>query len=111
MDEFVEIVDGNKLDTILGIPCQSITLKSAGGEMTIWYNKNHFKMDAKLYEGHLYGHWEYILKKIQCLPLKIEQKGFMTHIIQTVIAYKEQPIEESLFTIPKFKTIIPNPMN
>lgn len=111
MDELVEITDSEMMDTIMGISCKTIIVKSNMGEMTIWYNNDYFKMDASFYEGHKYGHWEQILKKIGCLPLKLEQKGFLTHIVQTATDYKEEPINDNQFVIPKFKTIIDNSIN
>lgn len=111
MDELVEIIGNEAVDTILGIPCKSIAVKSKMGQTTLWYNSAYFKMDASMYKGHKYGHWEQILKKIKCLPLRMEQKGFMTHIVQTAIDFKEEPIDDNKFSIPKFNSIIENPMN
>lgn len=111
MDELVEIVDSEETDTILGISCKSVVVKSKMGQMTLWYNSDYFKMDSNHYEGHIYGHWESILKKIGCLPLKMEQKGFMTHVVQTAIKYEETSIDDKKFEIPKFKELIENPVN
>lgn len=105
MDEFIEIVDGEAGDTILGIPCKSIIVKSDMGQMTLWYNSDYFKMDADLYRAHILGHWEQILDRIGCLPLKMEHKGFMTHLVQTAIEYKIEAVSDDKFTLPKFKTI------
>ena len=103
MDKFVEIVPSEETETILGIACKSLIVKSEMGEMTFWYNSDHFKMDAKLYKDHLYGHWEQILGKTGCLPLKIEQKAFMTHLSLTAIDFKEAVVNDEKFTIPEFK--------
>ncbi|WP_026704369.1 hypothetical protein [Flavobacterium soli] len=111
LDAFKEILESDKTETILGIPCKSVIVKSNMGEMTLWYNPNYFKMDAVLFKGHKYGHWEEILKKIGCLPLKMEQKGFMAHTVQTILEYKVETLDDALFTIPKFKELIKNPMN
>ncbi len=111
MYELIEIIDSEETDTILGIPCKSVIVKSKMGKMTLWYNPDYFKMDSKFYEGHKYGHWEQILKRIGCLPLKMEQKGFMTHVVQTAIEFEEIPIDDKKFDIPKFKELIENPMN
>jgi len=81
------------------------------GQMTYWYNSNHLKMDAGLYEGFLYGHWAAILEKTGCLPLKIENDGFMAKTSQVVIEYKEEKIEDKIFELPEFKEISANPMN
>jgi len=111
MDELIEITDSEKTDTILGIPCKSVILKSKMGKMTLWYNSDYLKMNSKFYQGHKYGHWEQILKKIGCLPLKIEQKGFMTHVVQTATEYNEVSVDDEIFKIPKFKEVIENPIN
>ncbi len=111
MDEFVEILESEETETILDILCSSIIVKSKFGEMKIWYNKDQFKMDPKLYEEHKYGHWNEILKRIECLPLKIEQKGLMGQLTQTAIEFKAEAVEDSKFAIPKFKEVTANPMN
>lgn len=111
MDEFIEIIESESLDTIMGIPCKSIVVKSKMGQTTLWYNNNYFTIDAVLYKGHLYGHWEQILNRIGCLPLKMEQKSFMTHIVQTAMEYKVTAVNDKQFDIPKFKKIIKSPVN
>lgn len=111
LDEIVEISENESVDTIIGIPCKSISVKSKMGQMILWYNKDYFKMDASFYKDHKYGHWEQILLKINCLPLKMEQKGFMTHIVQTALDFKEELISDNRFSIPQFKTIIESPSN
>lgn len=111
LDKFVEILEHTELDTILGIPCKSIVVKSSLGSMTIWYNSDHFKMDAKFYEGHIYGHWEHILKKIGCLPIKMKQEGFMGKITLEATDFKKEELSESRFVIPDFKEVSANPMN
>lgn len=110
-DELIGIIESSAVDTILGISCKSILVKSKMGEMTLWYNSDYFKMDATLFKGHQYGHWQQILDKIKCLPLKMEQKGYLTQIVQIATDYKEEPIKDSQFEIPKFKSIIENPYN
>lgn len=111
MDAFVEFIENEATETILGIQCKSIVLKSKMGQMTLWYNPEHFKMEAKYFKGHVYGHWEQILKELGCLPLKMEQKGFMTHVTQTAIAFKKEPIGGEKFAIPTFKEVTANPIN
>ncbi len=111
LDAFVEIVETTELDTILAIPCKSLLIKSKLGTMTLWYNSDYLKVDPNYYEGHLYGHWEQILKKTGCLPLKVEQSGFMSKMTQIAIEYKEEKVKETKFAIPEFKEVTANPMN
>ncbi|MEZ4970912.1 MAG: hypothetical protein R2814_14880 [Flavobacteriaceae bacterium] len=105
-DEPIKIMDSKQLDTIMGIPCKSIIVKSDTGEMVLWYNTDYFRVNPKLYKKHKYGHWNRIMEKIGSLPLKTEQKKFMSHIVQTMIDYKEMEINDKIFQLPEFKEII-----
>lgn len=111
LDPFLEIKDNDMTDTILDIPCKSVTLTSRFGQMTLWYNTDYFKIDSTLFEGYKYGHWEQIAKRIGCLPLKIRQEGLNGSTLQTAISYKKESINDDIFKIPEFKTVIKNPIN
>lgn len=111
MDALTGISDHDAVDTILGIPCRSVIVKTAMGETTLWFNSDHLRMDPGLYKGHKYGNWEEILKRTGCLPLKMETKGGMSHLVQTAIGYKEEPVGDKQFAIPKFKVVLKNPVN
>lgn len=111
LDQFLELKDDVMIDTILDIPCKSVTLTSKFGRMTLWYNSDYFKIDSTLFEGYNYGHWEQIAKRIGCLPLKIRQEGLNGSTLQTAISYKEESINDDIFKIPEFKTVIKNPIN
>ncbi|NOS92879.1 MAG: hypothetical protein HOP30_13225 [Cyclobacteriaceae bacterium] len=111
MDELVEVIDGTDTETILGIPCKTITFKSKLGQTKVWYNSDYLRLDPKLFKEHKYGNWAQTLDKIKCLPLKIEQKGFMTHVIQTVIEFKAEPVNDSQFALPKFSFVMASPIN
>ena len=110
-DTFIEMVDAGFTDTILGIPCKSVMVKSKRGRMTLWYNPDYFKIDAKYYQGYVYEHLEQIINRLGCLPLKTEQYGLMPLNVQTAIDYKIIPVENSKFNLPDFKVIIENPVN
>ncbi len=111
MDVFTEMLPSEKTDTILGIPCTSVVVKSVFGQITLWYNSNYLKMDPSLFEGHIYGHWVNILEEIGCLPLKIHHEGFQGQVIQTAISFEEVSVEDKKFEIPEFKEVVANPMN
>jgi hypothetical protein len=110
-DEFVEFKESKKIDTIMGIVCKSIILKSKMGKITLWYNPNYLKMDPTYYKGHKYGFWEEIVKKIGCIPLKMDMQVLMINMVQTAIEFKETNIDIKKFEIPKFKEVIENPIN
>lgn len=111
LDELVEITHLEGTETIMDVKCQSVLVQSKFVKMTLWYNPDHLKMDASLFEGHVYGHWHAILKELGCLPLKMEQKGFMVHMVQTCINYKEGPVDDAKFAMPEFKAVLANPIN
>lgn len=107
-DEISEVKYLEEKETLLGIVCNVMLISSKAGTMKIWYNKNKFKVDPSLYKGHVYGHWDRILQEIGCLPLKIEQKGYMYNGLQTAIDFKEQSIKDSKFILPTFTTVTAN---
>lgn len=109
IDEVTEIIDSELTDTIMNIPCKKIIINSKLGQTTIWYNSDYFKVDDKYFNNHLYGNWIQILQKTRCLPLKMEQKSFMTHTVQTALEYKKTPLKDELFNIPEFKEVIKSP--
>ncbi|MDJ1485751.1 hypothetical protein QNI16_35045 [Cytophagaceae bacterium YF14B1] len=111
IDTFVECIDQKETATVMGIVCKSMIVKSEMGEMKVWYNKEYLKMDARFYKGHLYGHWDQILNKIGCMPLKIEQMGFMASAVQEVTDFKQVPVDNKKFELPKFKKVLKNPIN
>lgn len=110
MDQVQSVTETNETATIMGIACKQIVIKSAFGETKVWYNSDYFKMDAALYKGHVYGHWEAILTKTGCLPVKIEMGG-MAPAILTLMDHKEETVPDSKFTLPEFDTVTANPMN
>ena len=111
LDEFIRISDYGSTDTILGIPCISVLVKSKLGEMIIWYNKDFFKLDKQYFTDHKYGHWNEIIKRLECLPLKIQQYGVKPFHLQTAIGYSTRKLDDRVFEIPEFKAIIQRPFN
>lgn len=111
MDEFVEIIETDDTEEIIGHLCKKITIKSKFGETHVWYPEGVLSVDPSLYEGHLYGHWVQTIQKTATLPLKTEVKGLMGHFIQTAVEFQETDVSDELFVLPKFDTVTPNPMN
>ena len=54
MDELVEITDSEMMDTIMGISCKTIIVKSNMGEMTISKWTLHFTKDTSMDIGNKY---------------------------------------------------------
>lgn len=107
-DEIIEVEYLKEKETVLEIECNIVVIKSKAGTMKLWYNKEHLKMDASFYQGHKYGHWERMLKEIGCLPLKVEQKGYMSHAVQTALSFKEEKVDDTKFNLPTFTNVIAN---
>lgn len=110
-DKLESISPLDQKEEIMDINCDGIALKSANGYMKVWYNSNYFEVDDNLYSEHIYGHWSQILNKTGSLPLKIETKQSMSHMIQTAIAFEEKEIAIEKFEIPSFGEIIEAPTN
>lgn len=102
-DEFKSIIEIPTIDTIMGIPCKSIVVKSSENYIVAWYNEDYFPIDPALYSHHEYGYYNHILNKTKCIPIKYDIKGPLMHIVQTIVDYKLEPVDPALFIVPKFK--------
>lgn len=102
-EEFIRIEESEDKDTILGIPCKSIVLYFTLGEMQIWYNSEHFKIDPAPFKEHKFEHWDQIFNKIGCRPLKIHRRFPNPVYIQTMMEYKAEQIPDEKFILPEFE--------
>jgi len=109
--EVTEVIRLEETESILDIECNIMIIKSKMGEMKLWYNKDHFAADEQFYKGHVYSHCERMLNEMGCLPIKLEQKGSMSHIVQTAIDYRVEAVDDKVFEIPDFKKLTPSPLN
>jgi hypothetical protein len=93
-------------DTIMGIPCDLIIVKSEKSK-TLFYFNSDYKVNSELFKKHNYGNWYYIISKTEALPLKtvIETEQF----IMTSIATEVTPMKlnDNVFEIQNKDKIAP----
>jgi len=111
MDEIISLTHDDETEEILGFTCKKITIKSKLGEMSVWYNKEHFMSDATFFVEHTYAHWGEIITATSALPLKIVTKGISGHFVQTAIDYSKEEIDDDIYELPEFTSVSANPMN
>lgn len=111
LDEFVGIQETEERDTVLGMSCKVVIVKSKYSTSKIWYSKEHFQLDYEDFEKHKYGNWGEIIKVTGSIPLRVETEGFMTHTIQEVVDYKRKSLSQSVFDVPAFDYVMPSPIN
>lgn len=102
-DKILKLSKNNNIDTIMGIPCKSITLKTQDTYQTIWYNEDFLPIDPVAYQHHQFGAYNEILEITKSLPIKIDMKSLMTHMVMTLTEYQLEQLDPTLFNIPKFK--------
>ncbi len=110
-DTIKDVIESEEIENIMGIPCHKITLKTEMAEISFWYNIDYFKVDPQFYTGHKYGHYETLVNKTGALPLKMEVKQFMLHMVSTATDYKTVEIPLDKFNLPKFKEVMASPIN
>ena len=98
--EVLEIIKLEEPDTILGIPCQGIQIKSELMTATYYYNTD-YKVDYEKFKGHKYGLWEAYLKETCGLPLKSITKAPFVYMVSTATDIKEMELKDELFEVPK----------
>ena len=94
-----------KLDTVVeinGRRCEIVRVLWKSGTYDYYFDNNFLKVDAKLFENHIYDGWADFLKISNSLPIKIVKsvKG-LTTVSHTLIRHKEETIDPKLFEIPE----------
>ena len=94
-----------KLDTVVDINgrrCEIVRVLWKSGTYDYYFDSNFLKVDAKLFENHIYDGWADFLKISNSLPIKIVKsvKG-LTTVSHTLIRHKEETIDPKLFEIPE----------
>ena len=94
-----------KLDTVVeinGRKCEIVRVLWKSGTYDYYFDSNFLKVDAKLFENHIYDGWADFLKISNSLPIKIVKsvKG-LTTVSHTLIRHKEETIDLKLFEIPE----------
>ena len=94
-----------KLDTVVeinGRRCEIVRVLWKSGTYDYYFDSNFLKVDAKLFENHIYDGWADFLKISNSLPIKIVKsvKG-LTTVSHTLIRHKEETIDLKLFEIPE----------
>lgn len=94
-----------KLDTLVNVgdvPCEVVRVKWKSGTYDYYYNAAMLKVDAKLYEGHVYDGWSEFLKISNSLPIRIvKTTNGLSTVTFTLSHFKAEPIDPALFLIPK----------
>jgi len=102
MDTFIEFIDTKEIDTILGIPCKKIFIKSKMGTGELWYNSNYLKVNPEDYSEFKLDHKNLILKTYGCLPFRLRIGKLNTEVID----FKSEEVAIEKFNLPDFESEI-----
>jgi hypothetical protein len=100
--QIIEIIRNSELEKVNGIDCQSAKFKTNMGEITVHFSKQ-FTITPSRYSSFKYGLFDQILAEINSVPLRIEIKNFLMHMIETVTCVKIEDIPQQNFALPAFK--------
>ena len=94
-----------KLDTVVevnGMKCEIVRVVWKSGTYDYYYNSSFLKLDAKLFENHIYDGWAGFLKISNSLPVKIVKSiNGIGKVKYTLIRNFAETIDKSIFEIPK----------
>jgi len=92
---------------ILNQPCKKVTfVNQRGAYKSYWYSNEYF-LDASFYTKHNYGHWKEFTEISQSIPLKMEFKSFIVHVVYEAIAIKKKCVRKKHFILPDFESTEP----
>lgn len=99
-DEMLSYEITENAETIAGIACDLLTIKSKGGTIQYFYNKK-YAVDPRHFAEHEYGFWKFCIEKTQALPLKCisdnDDALYMEATAKEIVAMK---VADSVFELP-----------
>jgi len=98
-DKALSFEFSENVDTILGLNCNVISVKTETGYIKFFFN-DKYKIDPELYYKHLYGNWYYILSKTKSIPLKVIYDTPKFTMISEAVSVEEQELDETDFRLP-----------
>lgn len=95
----------DKTETILGMECNAIKIRTGNSEVTFFYHSS-YKIEGSRFNET--GAWEKYLNIVGSVPLKyiIKGNGAPHAIVLTAISVKEEKLADDFFRIPKFKKVM-----
>tara|TARA_R110000782_G_scaffold94646_2_gene178478 strand:- start:505 stop:1140 length:636 start_codon:yes stop_codon:yes gene_type:complete len=98
-----KVVDLNIIknkETVLGINCDELTMKTTKGVYVYYYNAK-YSINPEFYKGHLFGNWYFYVKESKAVPLKIIMDTPEFKSTSTAIKIEEYKVDSAYFELPK----------
>jgi hypothetical protein len=85
-------------DSVLGIPCDVLELKTNNGSVAFYYSER-YRLDSAGFKRHRFGNWDFLATKAGALPLKtiVENGQFRMESVATAI--KPMVLGDTFFAI------------
>jgi hypothetical protein len=85
-------------DSVLGIPCDVLELKTNNGSVAFYYSER-YRLDSAGFKRHRFGNWDFLATKGGALPLKtiVENGQFRMESVATAI--KPMVLGDAFFAI------------
>jgi hypothetical protein len=85
-------------DTVLGIPCDVMVIKTNNGSQTVYYS-SRYRADTVGFKRHRFGNWDLVTSKCGALPLKsiLENGQFRMESVATAI--KPMELADTVFAL------------
>mgnify|MGYP001234641014 CR=1 FL=1 len=98
-----KVVDLNIIknkETILGVNCDELTMKTTKGVYVYYYNAK-YSITPDFFKGHLFGNWYFYVKESKAVPLKIVMYTPEFKSTSTAIKIEEYKVDDTYFELPK----------
>ena len=85
-------------ETVLGKRCDALVVQTESGT-TVFYYSQRYKIDAAMFQKHLYGGWAFYVSKAGCLPLKTVIDNDKFHLETTATEVLELELKPNFFDL------------
>jgi hypothetical protein len=85
-------------ETVLGKRCDALVVQTETGTAVFYYS-SRYRIDAAMFQKHLYGGWAFYVSKAGCLPLKTVIDNDKFHLESTATEVFPLELKDSFFMI------------
>ena len=94
-------------DTVLGIPCNLLIVKSKSSTSMYYYNSDTLIIDPNIFKNHNYGNWYNVVLITRCIPLKTIFENEQFQMVSEAVKIEKGMVDDKIFDLPDKNKVAP----
>jgi hypothetical protein len=104
-DKMIDYTIQKEAETIAGIKCDLLTIRSEQGTTKYYFNKKYYVNPAS-FQNHEYGFWKFCIEQTNTIPIKSILDDNEMYLEITAKEIKEMKIDDAEFDVPNLPRVV-----